>query len=162
MKTAIPAPIRTVEATPEVTPTPASTVDAAVDPTDIDATTKLAPPKCEKYMLYLLNTASLRFETGRASLSPDSATTVARLAHVAQRCPESKLEVSGHTDNIGDAASNSRLSRLRAQAVVAALARGGVEAPRLTAVGFGAEKPIASNDTDEGRAKNRRIEIHVQ
>jgi outer membrane protein OmpA-like peptidoglycan-associated protein len=70
--------------------------------------------------------------------------------------------VSGYTDNIGDPSGNKRLSKARADAVAAALTHAGVAAARLTSVGYGVEKPVASNDTDDGRAKNRRIEIHVK
>ncbi len=84
------------------------------------------------------------------------------MAHVANRCADAKLEVSGYTDNIGDPASNKRLSKSRADAVAAALTRAGVDAARVTTVGQGADKPVASNDTDEGMAKNRRIEIQLK
>ncbi len=113
-------------------------------------------------MLYLLNSTSVQFATGRAAVSPASAALIARLAHVANRCPEAQLEVSGYTDNVGEAAVNKRLSKSRADAVVAALTRDGVVANRLSSVGYGVEKPVASNDSEEGRAKNRRIEIHVK
>ena len=138
--------------------------EANAPPTDaeIDATTPLQPPRCEKYMLYLLNHASVQFAIGKAIVSPASTPLIARLAHVAQRCPDAQLVVSGYTDNIGDAGVNKRLSKARADAVAVALAHAGVPVSRMETVGFGMDKPIASNDTEEGRAKNRRIEIHVK
>jgi len=129
---------------------------------EIDAAAPLDPPKCEKYMLYLLNTTSVQFALGRAAISAASAPLIGRLAHVANRCPEAQLEVSGYTDNIGDPAGNKRLSKARADAVAAALTKAGVASGRLSSVGYGMEKPAASNDTEDGRAKNRRIEIHVK
>ena len=113
-------------------------------------------------MLYLLNNSSVQFALGRAVLAPTSAPLLTQLAHVANRCADAKIEVSGFTDNIGDAASNKRLSKARADAVAATLTRDGVAANRVTTVGRGADDPVASNDTDDGRAKNRRIEIHVK
>ena len=79
-------------------------------------------------MFYLLDHASVQFAIGKAAVSPASSPLIARLAHVATRCPEAKFEVSGYTDNIGDQAVNKRLSKARADAVAAALARGGVPA----------------------------------
>jgi OOP family OmpA-OmpF porin len=115
-----------------------------------------------KYMLYLLNSSSIQFAIGLAEISPASSALIGRLAHLAQRCPDAKLEISGYTDNQGQPAVNLRLSKSRADAVAAALTRAGVDAKRLTAAGYGADRPIASNDTDAGRAKNRRIEMHVK
>ena len=73
--------------------------------------------------------------------------------------PEMKIEVGGHTDNVGSADANLKLSRERAQAVMAALAERGVAAGRLTAKGYGQTVPVADNRTEDGRAKNRRVEL---
>jgi outer membrane protein OmpA-like peptidoglycan-associated protein len=73
--------------------------------------------------------------------------------------PTLKLGVEGHTDNVGDAASNKKLSEARAKSVTAAIVASGVDAARLSAAGFGQEKPVADNRTEEGRAKNRRVEL---
>ena len=70
-----------------------------------------------------------------------------------------KLEVQGHTDNVGNDAYNQTLSEARAKAVVTWLTQHGVAADRLTAKGYGKTKPVADNGSDEGRAKNRRVEI---
>jgi len=69
------------------------------------------------------------------------------------------VTIEGHTDNIGTDADNLSLSQRRANAVLAAVTAAGVGPDRLTAVGFGESKPIASNDTLEGRARNRRVEL---
>jgi outer membrane protein OmpA-like peptidoglycan-associated protein len=73
--------------------------------------------------------------------------------------PDLKLRVEGHTDNQGGAAANQALSEKRAQAVVSWLTSHGVTAIRLKAQGFGQTKPVADNGTEEGRAKNRRVEL---
>jgi outer membrane protein OmpA-like peptidoglycan-associated protein len=75
--------------------------------------------------------------------------------------PTLKVQISGHTDNIGKAADNLTLSNNRAQAVVKYLVGKGIEVGRLTFKGFGATKPVADNATEEGRAQNRRTELQV-
>lgn len=72
-----------------------------------------------------------------------------------------KFEVQGHCDNTGSAAINNKLSQERAEAIVAKLVEMGIDSNRLTAVGKGASMPVADNNTDEGRAKNRRVEFVV-
>jgi outer membrane protein OmpA-like peptidoglycan-associated protein len=71
------------------------------------------------------------------------------------------VQLEGHTDNTGDADANKRLSQARAEAVKEALTRSGIDASRVTTVGYGQERPIASNDTEAGKAKNRRLELAV-
>lgn len=70
-----------------------------------------------------------------------------------------KIGVEGHTDNVGTPASNKTLSEARAKSVVTAIVSQGISADRLTPVGFGQDKPVADNTTEEGRAKNRRVEL---
>ena len=72
---------------------------------------------------------------------------------------ELALEIQGHTDNVGAAAANLTLSRERAAAVKAALVKAGIDEGRLTTSGFGDTQPVADNSTDEGRARNRRVEL---
>ena len=83
-------------------------------------------------------------------------------AVAALRCPGANLEIVAHTDNIGIAEVNLGRSKRRAQAVVERLAKAGVDPFRIIAVGYGGERPIASNDSDENRARNRRVEIVVK
>lgn len=99
------------------------------------------------------------FNTGSAKLSPESATTLDAM----QDCmKEGNYEIGGHTDNVGDASQNLRLSERRANAVKNYLMSKGVDASRLTAKGFGDTQPLADNSTEEGRAQNRRIEMIKQ
>jgi outer membrane protein OmpA-like peptidoglycan-associated protein len=82
-----------------------------------------------------------------------------RVLAIAAHAPELKLEVQGHTDNVGDDDYNLRLSRARAAAVRDWLVANGVAGSRLGVNGYGKARPVASNDDDNGRARNRRVEI---
>lgn len=101
----------------------------------------------------------IHFETGKANIQPDSEETLKQVAALLEQNPTLKLRVEGHTDNQGNAAANQTLSEKRAQAVVAWLAAHGVDASRLKAQGFGQSKPVAENSSEDGRAKNRRVEL---
>jgi OmpA-OmpF porin, OOP family len=101
----------------------------------------------------------INFDTGKADLKQDGIATVKEIAAMMKANPGLKLSVEGHTDNAGDAASNKKLSEARAKSVTSAIVAGGVDASRLGAVGFGQERPVADNRSEEGRAKNRRVEL---
>jgi len=101
----------------------------------------------------------INFDTGKATIRPDSQPVIDQVAEMLKTNPDLKLSVEGHTDSVGSPASNKTLSQDRAKAVVAALAAKGIGGERLTAVGWGQDKPLADNNTDEGRAKNRRVEL---
>jgi OmpA-OmpF porin, OOP family len=103
------------------------------------------------------------FDTGKATLKPESDPTLAEIGKLLDAHKELKLHVIGHTDNVGAVAANMALSKQRADAVVAALvAKYRVAAARLQAAGVGPLSPVATNRTDEGRAKNRRVELVEQ
>jgi OmpA-OmpF porin, OOP family len=99
------------------------------------------------------------FETDSAKLSPSAEDLVMRIAEVMKKNPELNISVVGHTDNTGDYNYNVQLSERRAKAFANALIKDGVAANRLTAVGVGPQSPVATNDTAEGRAQNRRVEL---
>jgi len=101
----------------------------------------------------------INFDTGKATIKPDSDTALKEIVSLMNANPEWKFRVEGHTDNVGAKALNQTLSQQRAAAVVAWLAQNGIEKARLVAQGFGDSKPISDNGTDEGRAKNRRVEL---
>jgi OmpA-OmpF porin, OOP family len=117
---------------------------------------------CQQLFADLLAKARIRFESGKADLSPDSFGLLDRLTETALRCPTANIEIAGHTDADGDANQNQALSEKRAQAVADYLVRGGLPANRFTPVGYGSTQPIAGNDTDEGKAANRRIDFVVK
>jgi OmpA-OmpF porin, OOP family len=117
---------------------------------------------CQQLFSELLGKGRIRFEAGRSSIDPDSAGLLDRLIEIALRCPTANIEVAGHTDSDGEDASNQMLSEKRAQAVVDYLVKAGLPAERFTAVGYGGTQPLATNDTDEGKAQNRRIDFLVR
>ncbi len=103
----------------------------------------------------------LNFETASTRLTPESAATVSDLAVVLKAYPNAQVQLVGHTDNIGTPDSNQALSLARADAVKGMLVNGGVVAERISTRGAGQTQPVASNDTEEGRARNRRLELTV-
>ena len=117
---------------------------------------------CQQLFADLLGKGKIRFESGRDTISPDSAGLLDRLIETAQRCPTANIEIAGHTDTDGEDVANQTLSEKRAQAVVDFLVKAGLPANRFTAMGYGSSQPVASNDTDEGKAQNRRIEFLVR
>jgi outer membrane protein OmpA-like peptidoglycan-associated protein len=101
----------------------------------------------------------IQFDTGKYSIKPESQPIIDQIVALLKNNAGLKLSIEGHTDNVGSAQSNKVLSEQRAKAVMDAVVSQGVEASRLSAVGWGQEKPVADNRTEEGRAKNRRVEI---
>jgi outer membrane protein OmpA-like peptidoglycan-associated protein len=100
------------------------------------------------------------FDTGKATIKPESAKALAPVGDLLKSQAALKLEIQGHTDNVGTAASNLKLSQDRAAAVKAYIVQTfGIAADRLSAVGLGDTKPAANNSTEDGRAKNRRVEL---
>jgi OmpA-OmpF porin, OOP family len=126
---------------------PASAVDATV---------------CQQLFAELLAVGKIRFMSSQFSIDADSRGLMDRLVEIALRCPAASLEIGGHTDADGDEDANMKLSERRAQAVLEYLLRAGLPADRLHAVGYGQTVPVASNDTAEGKAQNRRIEFTVR
>jgi outer membrane protein OmpA-like peptidoglycan-associated protein len=101
----------------------------------------------------------INFDTNKAELKPDGQATVREIVALLKAAGQLKVAIEGHTDNVGNAAANKTLSENRAKAVMAAVVAGGIPAARLAAAGYGAERPVADNRSEEGRAKNRRVEL---
>ncbi|MCE2713414.1 MAG: OmpA family protein, partial [Cryomorphaceae bacterium] len=102
------------------------------------------------------------FDVGKAVLRPESNSELDRLVKLMKDVPGLKIEISGHTDNTGSAMVNESLSQSRAEAVVTYLSSKGIAAARLTAKGYGSSKPVAPNNTDDGRQLNRRTEFEIK
>ena len=104
-------------------------------------------------------TYGITFDVGKSTIKPESMGEINRIVQLMTENPDLKFSVEGHTDSTGNATSNQTLSEQRSQAIVAKLVELGIAQDRLTAVGKGQNSPIADNNTDEGRAKNRRVEF---
>jgi outer membrane protein OmpA-like peptidoglycan-associated protein len=109
----------------------------------------------------VLTLGDVLFDTGQATLKPGAMTTIDRLAQFMGDYPERVVRIEGHTDAMGSDETNQQLSELRALAVRNELLGRGVDAARITTVGYGEARPVASNDTSAGRQQNRRIEVVV-
>lgn len=127
---------------------------AAIVPAPPPAPSEPAPPPPPpRFVLQ-----GVQFDTGKATLTSGSAERLDTIVEYLAHKKSARIEISGHTDNVGKKKDNQKLSQQRADAVRAYLVAKGIEADRIQAVGYGDERPIASNDTPEGRQQNRRIE----
>ncbi|CAE6873250.1 Peptidoglycan-associated lipoprotein [Paraburkholderia aspalathi] len=101
----------------------------------------------------------LNFDTDKAVIRQDDQAVIDEIGKLLAKSSSLKISIDGHTDNVGDEKHNQQLSKQRAEAVAAALVAKGVDKNRLQAQGFGASKPIADNTSEDGRSKNRRVEL---
>ncbi len=104
----------------------------------------------------------INFETGKSDIKPESQPIIDQMVEMLKANPSLKISIEGHTDNIGTPAANKTLSENRAKSVMNALTAKSIDKTRLTSRGWGQEKPIEDNESETGRAKNRRVEIIKQ
>ena len=104
----------------------------------------------------------IQFDTGKAAILPASEPVLQEVEKLLESRTDLKIRIEGHTDNVGQRPANQALSQRRAQAVMGWLIANGIDAARLSAQGFADTKPVADNGTEEGRAKNRRVELVKQ
>ncbi|UOB18907.1 OmpA family protein [Abyssalbus ytuae] len=104
-------------------------------------------------------TLHINFDTGKSRIKADSYEIITEIVKMMKANPDMKISIEGHTDNVGDEASNMKLSDNRAKSVLIAITDEGVDESRLKSEGFGASKPVADNSTEEGKAENRRVEL---
>lgn len=129
---------------------------------DIQRQRRAEADRCKQLLTSAAAEGVINFARARAELEPSSTATLDKLVAIARTCPAFSIEIEGHTDAEGAPDRNQRLSERRAQSVVDFLVSAGIEKSRLTAVGYGASRPIAPNDTDANRALNRRIAFDVK
>jgi OmpA-OmpF porin, OOP family len=127
-----------------------------------EAKEALTKDACEVRFTVVSQTGAIQFKTASSTIDPASEPILDSVADIAKRCGTIAFDIDGHTDNVGDARSNMQLSVERAKAVSAYLQGKGVNAARMETKGFGGEHPIKSNDTEAGRAANRRIEFELR
>ncbi|MBJ6371246.1 OmpA family protein [Sedimentitalea arenosa] len=126
-------------------------------PADIPPT----PEECEAELVAIQQQSKIQFEPGSATIAEESRGTMDDIAEVLDRCGEIRLEIQGHTDSQGRESMNQQLSQARAQSVLNELRARRVLTASYVAVGYGETTPIATNDTEEGREENRRIEFRL-
>ncbi len=116
---------------------------------------------CETDLAKTLLARPIQFESDKSAVTPAASIIIQELAAMASACPTDRLEIGGHTDNVGSDSYNQALSERRAVAVARKLVEFGIARDRLSAVGYGEIEPASGNDTEAGRALNRRIEIKI-
>lgn len=137
------------------------TIEQAVKTRSLTGLPTFDNDECQQALNGLLGNNVVRFESGSSAIRAASFGLLDRLSFTAKRCPTATIEISGHTDADGDDALNQRLSDARANAVRSYLVNTGIYVGRLKAVGYGETRPVADNTSDEGKARNRRIEFNV-
>jgi outer membrane protein OmpA-like peptidoglycan-associated protein len=145
---------------PQATLPPAGMVSAPATGAALPVASAPAAAACDAAFAKLLEGSRIEFTSGGSAIDARSARLLDQLAETARNCP-GRVLIEGHTDNVGDAESNQRLSEARAAAVRAALVQRGLPPDRLETAGHGATKPLADNDSAAGRAANRRIDFRA-
>ena len=167
-----PAPVTEVAPAPEPV---VEATDGLIDQTLADGTViRIAPEGVESKLIAFIQDANravdkttwftmdrMEFETGSATLKASSAAQLENITAILKAWPNVALKFGGYTDNTGDAAANVKLSGERANAAMQGVGSRGIEAGRLGAEGYGDQFPVADNATEEGRARNRRIDVRV-
>jgi outer membrane protein OmpA-like peptidoglycan-associated protein len=143
------------EAVPAAQPSESATQPAAVQTRD------MAVETCRETLNAGTGGGRIYFEEDSFDIAPGNRSALKKIASIVMDCGNVVIEVDGHTDSTGTPASNKTLSEQRAKSVVDFLTAAGVDASKLTAVGYGQERPITTNSTSEGRRMNRRIEFFV-
>jgi OOP family OmpA-OmpF porin len=135
-------------------------LDACADtPAEVVVDEKGCPKKLDREVTIDLD---ITFVTDKADIQGDASAEIQKVVDFMKRYPDVNVVIEGYTDNQGGTQKNKKLSQKRADAVKAELVARGIFGGRLTAIGFGAEKPVADNKTPEGRAKNRRVVAHAK
>ena len=151
-KVVAPAPVAAPAPAPAPAPVPVAEPAPAPAPQPVESWKTILTEKPVRL-------EGANFSTASAKLLKTADVKLNEVVNAAKQYPQVKLDVSGHTDNVGDKAYNQKLSENRAAAVKAWLVKHGVAADRIVTAGFGETQPMADNKTKEGRAANRRVEV---
>jgi OmpA-OmpF porin, OOP family len=136
-------------------------ITAAADTRARQKARTLTSKECETRMEVISKTRHIYFRSGSAEIDQSESSPVLKeVAQFTKRCRDVAIRISGHTDTDGGKAFNQKLSERRALAVADALSERGIDAKRMTTIGYGYSRPVADNNTSEGKAENRRIEFH--
>lgn len=151
----VPAPTNTTTAPAQTTPPPvvAETKPAAPEPVNTDLSTLSSGKTVTLNNVY--------FDQSSYMLRPESYTQLNQLVQLLKTRPDLKIEISGHTDNVGDPRLNLALSENRARVIMSYLITNGISEKRLRHKGYGHKRPVAANDTEENKRKNRRVEVRL-
>jgi OOP family OmpA-OmpF porin len=122
----------------------------------------VAAGQCRDLLQVVLKTGRIAFDGTKADIAGDSVGVLDRVSAAIARCPEVAIEVGAHSDSEGSSSRNRDRTQSRAEAIVDFLVSAGIKRERLAAVGYGETKPVADNNTDQGKATNRRIEFSVE
>ncbi|MSQ01789.1 MAG: OmpA family protein [Myxococcales bacterium] len=128
---------------------------------DVDGCPDSKPSRVEVTGTAIVIHQRINFATGKDVILPDSFAVLDDVAQAMKDYPKIKIEIGGHTDNVGDDAKNQKLSKDRADSVFEYLLSKGVAAPRLITIGYGETRPLDTNRTEEGRGNNRRVEFLI-
>lgn len=118
-------------------------------------------PECVRQLNIIMSETEIGFEPSKSAIAGDPDPTLQRIATTMAECATFQIEAGGHTDSQGSQGFNADLSRGRAQALVTAMREAGIDVTNMTSRGYGESQPIASNETEEGREENRRIEFRL-
>jgi OOP family OmpA-OmpF porin len=158
-----PAPIPPLAPAPPAPAAPApSPLSPPAPPSIPPSMSPKAAESCKQRLAERARASAIWFDYASADISPEAAALLDALASEAVKCPQASLEIFGHSDDVGSISHNFAWSWRRAETVAAFLLAAGVARDRLIIQGLGETAPLAPNDSDENRAKNRRIEIHVK
>lgn len=127
----------------------------------LESSGELDQAECQNRFLSISEANEVSFASGSSRLQETSTPMLNSLAEIISRCPGLAIEIAGHTDSVGSEGANQRLSERRATTVAGYLVGQGVEPPRMQTAGYGETRPIADNDTERGRWRNRRIEFSI-
>lgn len=122
---------------------------------------KIAETKRTEQGLITKLKSDILFDTGKSALKPQATSNIGQMAAILKKYPENVLTIRGYTDSTGSVQINRKISEERAGAVKSELMRGGVPGDTITVVGMGPDSPIGDNQTADGRAQNRRVEIEI-